>query len=104
MATVAAIPPTTAPAPRLPLWRKIAYGFGDVIIGIRQTAFQFYLMPFYTDVVGLAPSLRMCGRHRPNRAGSAADCIGDAGLDGASPSWASACPGPSTRRLAGPGQ
>jgi GPH family glycoside/pentoside/hexuronide:cation symporter len=62
MATAAAIPSPRAAHPRLPRWRKVAYGFGDVIVGIRQTAFQFYLMPFYTDVVGLAPSLAGLGK------------------------------------------
>ena len=46
----------------LPTWQKIAYGFGDVIIGIRMTAFQFYLLPFYTDVVVLAPWLAGLGK------------------------------------------
>ncbi len=33
------------------------YGFGDIIVGIRLTVFQFYLLPFYTDVVLLTPAL-----------------------------------------------
>jgi GPH family glycoside/pentoside/hexuronide:cation symporter len=48
--------------PRLSFGQKIAYGFGDVIVAIRQTAFQFYLLPFYTDVVVLAPGLAGLGR------------------------------------------
>ena len=48
--------------PRLRTWQKISYGFGDVIIGIRMTAFQFYLLPFYTDVVVLAPWLAGLGK------------------------------------------
>jgi GPH family glycoside/pentoside/hexuronide:cation symporter len=47
---------------RLPTWQKIAYGFGDVIIGMRMTVFQFYLLPFYTDVVVLAPWLAGLGK------------------------------------------
>ena len=31
---------------RLPAWQKLAYGFGDVIVGMRMTVFQFYLLPF----------------------------------------------------------
>jgi sugar (glycoside-pentoside-hexuronide) transporter len=48
--------------PPLPAWRKIAYGFGDVIVGMRLTVFQFYLLPFYTDVVVLAPWLAGLGK------------------------------------------
>ncbi|HJQ83333.1 MAG TPA: glycoside-pentoside-hexuronide (GPH):cation symporter [Candidatus Binatia bacterium] len=52
-----------APAPaRLATWRKLAYGVGDVIIGMRMTTFQFYLMPFYTDVAGLPAWLAGVGR------------------------------------------
>jgi GPH family glycoside/pentoside/hexuronide:cation symporter len=52
----------TGPGRPLPAWRKLAYGFGDVIIGMRMTVFQFYLLPFYTDVVVLAPWLAGLGK------------------------------------------
>jgi Na+/melibiose symporter-like transporter len=45
----------TRPTPRLSLWEKAVYGFGDVLIAIRMSSFQFYLLPFYTDVVLLSP-------------------------------------------------
>jgi sugar (glycoside-pentoside-hexuronide) transporter len=38
------------------------YGFGDVLIAIRMSSFQFYLLPFYTDVVQLAPWLAGLGK------------------------------------------
>jgi sugar (glycoside-pentoside-hexuronide) transporter len=61
MARPLPMPPPVA-ARRLPAWRKLAYGFGDVIIGMRMTVFQFYLLPFYTDVVVLAPWLAGLGK------------------------------------------
>ena len=62
MARPLPVSPSPVPAPRVPVWQKVAYGFGDVILAIRQTAFQFYLLPFYTDVVVLAPWLAGLGR------------------------------------------
>ena len=46
------------PTQRLSLWEKAVYGFGDVLIAIRMSSFQFYLLPFYTDVVLLAVARR----------------------------------------------
>jgi sugar (glycoside-pentoside-hexuronide) transporter len=43
--------------PPLSLWQKTIYGFGDVLIAIRMSCFQFYLLPFYTDVVLREPEL-----------------------------------------------
>jgi GPH family glycoside/pentoside/hexuronide:cation symporter len=62
---VVALPASAAPAvpaPRLTAWQKIVYGLGDVIIALRHTTFQFYLLPFYTDVVVLAPGLAGLGK------------------------------------------
>src|SRR2546426_2698317 len=57
-----ALPVAAPPAPRLSVWQKTMYGFGDVLIAIRMSSFQFYLLPFYTDVVLLAPSLAGLGK------------------------------------------
>lgn len=47
-AVVRAVPPRARP---LSLAQKVIYGFGDVLIAVRMSCFQFYLLPFYTDVV-----------------------------------------------------
>lgn len=56
--------PVPAPADvvRLSLRQKVVYGFGDLALAIRQTAFQFALLPFFTDVVMLAPWLAGLGK------------------------------------------
>ncbi len=46
-----------APTPRLPAWQKLVYGVGDLVLAVRQTVFQFAMLPFFTDVVLLAPWL-----------------------------------------------
>jgi len=51
-----------ASVPRLTVWQKALYGFGDVLIAIRMSSFQFYLMPFYTDVVLLPAALAGLGK------------------------------------------
>jgi glycoside/pentoside/hexuronide:cation symporter, GPH family len=51
-----------AGVPRLTFWQKTVYGFGDLVIAIRLTAFQFYLLPLYTDVVLLPPALAGLGK------------------------------------------
>jgi glycoside/pentoside/hexuronide:cation symporter, GPH family len=43
--------------PSLSTWQKVAYGFGDLALAVRQTVFQFAMLPFFTDVVLLAPWL-----------------------------------------------
>src|SRR4029450_4283423 len=43
--------------PTLSTWQKVAYGFGDLALAVRQTVFQFAMLPFFTDVVLLAPWL-----------------------------------------------
>jgi GPH family glycoside/pentoside/hexuronide:cation symporter len=48
--------------PRLGLWQKAVYGLGDLVIAVRLTAFQFYLLPLYTDVVLLPPALAGLGK------------------------------------------
>ncbi len=53
--------PRPEPA-RLSSWQKVVYGFGDLALAIRQTAFQFALLPFFTDVVMLAPWLAGLGK------------------------------------------
>ncbi|HZP41542.1 MAG TPA: glycoside-pentoside-hexuronide (GPH):cation symporter [Candidatus Binatia bacterium] len=50
------------PATPLGFWQKAVYGFGDMIIAIRMTAFQYYLLPLYTDVVMLPPLLAGVGK------------------------------------------
>lgn len=55
MAAAPAVPASAAA--RLSVWQKVAYGFGDLAIAVRQTVFQFAMLPFFTDVVLLAPWL-----------------------------------------------
>jgi GPH family glycoside/pentoside/hexuronide:cation symporter len=50
------------PAPRLTAGQKAIYGMGELIVAMRLTCFQFYLLPFYTDVVVLAPALAGLGK------------------------------------------
>ncbi len=42
---------------RLPLSRKLAYGVGELVVGIRQSSMNLVLFPFYTDVALLSPGL-----------------------------------------------
>ncbi len=58
------VPRPTRPSERVPLprFQKALYGFGDLLIAIRMSSFQFYLLPFYTDVVLLAPWLAGIGK------------------------------------------
>ena len=62
MARPATLAPAAPPMDRVSFWQKAVYGFGDVILAMRQTVFQFYLLPFYTDVVMLAPWLAGVGK------------------------------------------
>lgn len=57
----AAVTDDARPAP-LSLGQRLLYGFGDLALAIRQTAFQFALLPFFTDVVMLAPWLAGLGK------------------------------------------
>jgi len=56
-----AVPPSPA-SPRLTFAQKVGYGIGDMIVAIRMTAFQYYLLPLYTDVVLLPPALAGLGK------------------------------------------
>src|SRR5262245_20691624 len=49
--------PGSQRGPVLSAWQKVAYGFGDLVLAVRQTVFQFAMLPFFTDVVLLAPWL-----------------------------------------------
>lgn len=42
---------------KLPLWRKIGYGFGELGSQCSWTLISSYLTVFYTDVVGLTPAI-----------------------------------------------
>jgi len=42
---------------RVSLGRQILYGAGELVVGVRLSAFGFVLFPFYTDVVLLPPAL-----------------------------------------------
>lgn len=44
-------------AVKLPLWRKIGYGFGELGSQCSWTLISSYLTVFYTDVVGLTPAI-----------------------------------------------
>ena len=46
--------PETAPAPKAPsLWTKLAYGFGSVAYGVKDNGFSYFLLLFYSQVVGV---------------------------------------------------
>lgn len=47
---------------RLSAWQRIVYGVGDLNVAVRLSAFQWWLLPFYTDVVLLGPALAGTGR------------------------------------------
>jgi len=51
--------PTTAPpaSEKLPLWRKIGYGLGDIYGGGSLVVVSFYYLIFLTDVIRLSPAL-----------------------------------------------
>lgn len=48
---------TNHAAVKLPLWRKIGYGFGELGSQCSWTLISSYLTVFYTDVAGLAPAV-----------------------------------------------
>jgi GPH family glycoside/pentoside/hexuronide:cation symporter len=56
------VPDAPVASPRLSFWQRCVYGLGDMALAIRQTAFQFALLPFFTDVVMLAPWLAGLGK------------------------------------------
>src|SRR5262245_44965357 len=52
--------PNAAPrvsSQRLPLNRKLAYGIGELVVGIRTSSLNLVLFPFYTDVTALSPAV-----------------------------------------------
>lgn len=48
---------TVNTAVKIPLWRKIGYGFGELGSQCSWTLISSYLTVFYTDVVGLTPAV-----------------------------------------------
>ena len=43
-----------APAlPRLPLGTKLAYGFGLIAYGVKDNGFAYFLLLFYSQVIGV---------------------------------------------------
>ncbi len=47
---------TPAPHPQTPpptIWTKLAYGFGSVAYGVKNGAFDYFLLIFYSQVIGL---------------------------------------------------
>lgn len=51
-ASAGGVPPPT-------IWTKLAYGFGSVAFGVKDNGFNYFLLLFYSQVVGLDP--RMVG-------------------------------------------
>jgi Na+/melibiose symporter-like transporter len=43
--------------PGVSLWTKLAYGFGSVAYGVKDNGFSYFLLIFYSQVVGLDPLL-----------------------------------------------
>jgi len=48
-----AVASAQADAPRLSFWTKLAYGFGAVAYGVKDNGFSYFLLLFYSQVVGL---------------------------------------------------
>lgn len=48
---------TTLPSQRVSVGRKVLYGAGELVVGVRMAAFNTVLFPFYTDVALLTPAL-----------------------------------------------
>jgi glycoside/pentoside/hexuronide:cation symporter, GPH family len=51
IAVPAAAPP--AAAGKTSLWTKLAYGFGSVAFGVKDNGFAYFLLIFYSQVIGL---------------------------------------------------
>ncbi len=49
---VAAPAPSTAPS-KPTLWTKLAYGFGSVAYGVKDNGFAYFLLIFYSQVIGV---------------------------------------------------
>ncbi len=48
-----AVPQTQAASGGLTLWPKLAYGFGAVAYGVNDQGFAYFLLLFYSQVIGL---------------------------------------------------
>jgi Na+/melibiose symporter-like transporter len=50
-----ATPATTGTPPKatLPFWTKVAYGLGSVAYGVKDNGFSFFLLLFYSQVIGV---------------------------------------------------
>jgi Na+/melibiose symporter-like transporter len=48
---------TAAPKSGISVWTKLAYGFGSVAYGVKDNGFAYFLLIFYSQVVGLNPLL-----------------------------------------------
>lgn len=44
---------TNKTPPRLSIWMKTAYGFGSVAYGVKNNGFDYFLLLFYSQVIGL---------------------------------------------------
>ena len=51
--TASAPPHDTSPPPRLSLGTRLAYGLGNGAIGVKDNGFSYFLLIFYSQVVGL---------------------------------------------------
>ena len=49
--------PTAINSEKLPLWRKIGYGVGDIYGGGSSVVVNFFYLIFLTDVVRISPAL-----------------------------------------------
>jgi glycoside/pentoside/hexuronide:cation symporter, GPH family len=50
-------PATTDAAATLPFWTKISYGIGAIAFGVKDNGFSFFLLIFYSQVVGVDHNL-----------------------------------------------
>jgi len=44
---------TVAAPPKLSVWQKCAYGFGSAAYGVKNNGFDYFLLLFYSQVIGL---------------------------------------------------
>jgi len=49
----APVQPGAAPPPKTSLWTRLTYGLGAGAIGVKDNGFSFFLLMFYSQVVGL---------------------------------------------------
>lgn len=49
----AAAPRATRPGTVLSIWTRLAYGFGSVAYGVKNNGFDYFLLLFYSQVIGL---------------------------------------------------